>query len=130
MSSDTIGCSGYVVKITPEIRNKLNLIEALIELLKDHDEDVSSQMEWDELLSESALMDNNTIHIDLNGKSIPAEVFQYNADNGSQYDDLEEGESYLIFYEENLYTKKETKEHKALKSLGIVPELQQWSTYG
>lgn len=126
-------CSGYVVKVTDKVAETLNVQE----LIKGLDKDLIEQFQVNiedtnvyELLDVYST-ERKLIVINLpQGKTIKAQPFRYNSEDGDCYDDLEDGEIYLIFSEEDLYTKKETKSHRELKALGLTPEPQSWTQFG
>jgi hypothetical protein len=56
--------------------------------------------------------------------------FLYDGENGDRYDDLEDGQLYAIFSEDELWTKTPTAFLTKLKKAGLEPEECQWTNFG
>lgn len=142
MSQGSAPCRGYVVELTDELIQKLGL-DTLTE-----DVDVTccllgvphrGDIRLEDANPRAALTvlagEGESISIDLHalighGRTVEATPFLYDADQGDCYDELEDGKLYLIFNENDLYTKTETEEFKALSTLGITPEEKSWTNFG
>ena len=59
-----------------------------------------------------------------------ARFFIYDGENGDRYDDLEDGQLYVIFDESDLWEKKPTAFLTRLKKAGLEPEECQWTNFG
>lgn len=134
-------CRGHVVLVTDKVIEKLGLtVEALTEKVKENFDppyltaDGKMPDNIPDLL-ELLGRDGSSLEINLHdltghGEIIEATPFRYNVENGDCYDDLEDGAIYLIFEEEDLYIKQQTVAHDALNSLGLEPEVKQWTNFG
>ena len=130
MSSDTAACHGYILKVTDRVMTDLNMTKAhLLQVAKDLNVSVNNNDDPDDILTALA-RDNVEVPVKAGGVWVKVLAFVYDADNGSKYDDLESGETYLIFDEVDLFTKKPTTLMKNLTKLGCKPSASAWTTFG
>ena len=120
MSMRDCPCRGFVVKA-------VDLIPALR---------IEYQNEAKELLEEAACdalhdLFTNGLPANLPFPQFPrvAEVFRL-GDEDTPDEDMEIGELYVRFDEDELFTRKETPQMEALKVMGIEPKECSWSIYG
>jgi len=107
-------CSGHTVKasaftsILPE-----PLREAFTKAIADQDADAV-----DEILDE---------HLPTNFPGYESAFVLADEDNA---DNLERGEVYVIFQDEDLFIQLPTDGAEAMKARGIIPEFNRWTTWG
>ena len=109
------GCSGYVVKAS-----------ALIKLFPPDKQEEYNKLvvknEWGEKIDE--FFRDNFLHY----YPRPYGILEVNDETESE--DLESGETYVIFNESDLFEKTPRKELQSLLKKGITPEFSNWVIWG
>lgn len=114
MSQGSAPCQGYVVELTDELIQKLGITMDFLKLIK-------------ESLPQNTEIPDNVY--DTPGHARKRKC-TYTHRPRDYYDELEDGKLYLIFDEDDLYTKIETEEFKALSALGMTPKEKSWTNFG
>ena len=101
---------------------ELNPIEAITDLIQSgHGPEITFRVK-DEYTSADSVLQKGS------GKEVG--FFLYDGENGDRYDDLEDGQLYVIFDEDILWEKKPTAFLTELKEAGLEPGFYRWTTFG
>jgi hypothetical protein len=138
MSSGSVANTGYILKITEETYAKLNLAHTpkFINYCAEKDKclDYAAFLQFCEwLLLFTDVSEAINIHI-INEiyhlhEEIQVIIFEYHADDGEPYDDLEDGKFYLRFYEDDLYYKELSNIGNYLKYIKCFPDFHTWCRF-
>ena len=127
MSMNTYPASGYLVSLTQLKATLVKLADLgstdASELLKKLSEDSGYD------ISENLEEIGELVGAWLESLKCPACDTPFIADDET-VPELEPGELYFWFDEDDLFVKTYTQEFKELRKLALVPELKQWTTFG
>lgn len=90
--------------------------------------DANESFDIDEALQELA-NEHQCIWLPIGREEIQAEIYFYDRDSGDRYDGLEEG-FYLMFTEDDLYSRKKTVLGNLIEKHFSFPEFKQWTVFG
>lgn len=118
MGMGTAPVCGYIL---PVAKLKKELEKTLANEMEESD------LSFEDLLTEYSY-DQAKVEFQVNGQKVEAWVYVHS--DGDCYDDLDEGEMYLIFSEDYLFNKQKTDAGQFLESQDLFPEFAMWTCYG
>lgn len=123
---DASPCSGYLLKVTDEVLEKFKITKEFLQASCKY----APEEEHIKDLLEYMACNRETITLDVKGLKIDAEFYKYDSELGGSYDDLEGDAIYLIFCEDDLYTKKPTNIMMSLRKMKCAPSFESWTQWG
>jgi hypothetical protein len=114
MGMHNSGASGYLVKASQLTSHLPKAARAdYLKAIEDQDADAVA-----------AILENNM------PKNFPKFESAFTFADEWESDELEAGEVYVCFPDDELYVKIETDAFEAIKKAGVIPEFQRWVTWG
>jgi len=129
MGSGTAPCHGFVRKADEKLLEFLGITKATVKATIDElGAGTDPELDPIEAITDM-LQSGHGPELVVKG-NVEARFFVYDGENGDRYDDLEDGQLYVIFDESDLWVKKPTAFLTKLKKAGLEPEESQWTTFG
>lgn len=140
MGMGTAPCAGYILPVTLENFNKLQID------ISAEAKEYFGEEEWDRINNSGLDDDDYQEHIEnffrdcdytigkeaiaiIENEKFEIEIFYYDRDEGDRYDDLTTG-FYFSFPEDVIFIKEKSPVGKALDALNLFPTFEQWTVFG
>ena len=125
MSTDYLACHGHLLPASNQNLEALGITPKIIDDNVENPLDFSNYKDIESYVN-TILEGHRTIHVPTKF-NMTVEIFTYYEENGSCYDEIDEG-SYILFSTDQLF--KPTELNDNLSMSGILPEEKAWVEYG